>query len=255
MNKWILLTGILFCFSVGRGQNTRVFSSNSDLTVKELTAFFETASKAHKEVADKTIKEFPAFWNAIADKEQLEFIELCNTMLKRKMNPVPHFSDFIKTYKLMVESNQSSRSHNAFVACIKYHIEKGTVTQYTAVLETYRNVIGEQLFNTFTGGTRWVARDVSSFYFDFDSVPKIVFPNLTIVAENKKDSIVIKNTSGYFLPDKSIFVGRKGTLDWSKAGEPTAFVTFENYSIPTRSLRVEIPNVLYHNPLIFQNLN
>ena len=251
MKKYTLLTGILLSFSALFGQNARVFSSNPDLTVKELTAFFETASKAHKEVADQTIKEFPAFWNGIADEEQLTFIEIANLMLKRKMNPVPQFSDFIKTYKAVIESNQSNKSHKAFISCMKYHVEKSTIAQFGTVLETYRTIISENLFNTFTGGTRWIAEEVSSFYFDFDSVPKIVFPSLNIVAENNKDYILIKNTSGYFLPDVSIFVGKKGTIDWAKAGESNVYATFENYNITTRSLRIEIPNVLYHNPAYF----
>ena len=251
MKKYTLLTLILCCFSALLGQNARVFSTNSDLTVKELTAFFETANSAHKEIAEKTIKEFPSFWSSIADEEQLAFIELCNLMLKRKMNPVPQFSDFINTYKLLSASNQSSKSHKAFVTCMKYYIEKNTMQQFGAVLETYQNIMGKSMFNTFTGGTRWLAEDVSSYYFDFDTVPKIVFPKLNIAAENDKDYIMIKNTSGFFLPDKSIFVGKKGSLDWSKAGEPTVYVTFENYTIPTRSLKVEIQNALYHNPAYF----
>jgi hypothetical protein len=251
MKKWVLFTGILFSFSALCGQSARVFSSNPDLTIKELTAFFETASSAHKEVASQTIKEFPAFWNGIADQEQLAFIELCNLMLKRKMNPVPQFSDFIKTYKALIGSNQSNKSHKAFITCMKYHIEKSNMANYSTILETYRTIISEQLFNTFTGGTRWMAENASSFYFDFDSVPKIVFPSLNIAAENNKDYIMIKNTSGYFLPDGSIFVGKKGTVDWAKAGEPNVYATFEDYRILTRSLRIEIPNVLYHNPAYF----
>ncbi|MDR2410279.1 MAG: hypothetical protein LBE13_19520 [Bacteroidales bacterium] len=233
------------------GQHVSSFSSNPDFTVKELTAFFETTSKAHKDVAEQMIKEFPLFWNSIADQEQLVFIELSNLMLKRKMNPVPQFSDFILTYKSVIETNQSTKSFKAFVSCLKYHIEKNNIAQYGNVLEIYRNVIKEHLFNTYTGGTRWVAQNVSSYYFDFDTVPKIVFPSLTIHAGNGKDSIVIKNTSGYFLPDRFVFVGKKGTLDWTKAGEPNTYVTFESYSISTRSLRIEIPDVLYHNPAYF----
>jgi hypothetical protein len=233
------------------GQNVKLFSSNPDFTIKEFTDFFETASKAHKNVADQTMKEFPVFWNSIADQEQLVFIELSNLMLKRKMNPVPQFSDFIQTYKLLIESNQSNKSFKAFVDCLKHHIEKNNINQYGTVLETYCNVMREHLFNTYTGGTRWVAKNISSYYFDYDTTAKIVFPALTLVAENGKDSIVIKNTSGYFLPDYSMFVGKKGTLDWAKAGEPDIYVTFESYAISTRSLRIEIPNVFYHNPVYF----
>ena len=249
MKKQLLLTTCLSVFTLlSMGQTIKNFSSNPDLTVKEMTDFFETASKAHKDVVEPLVKDFPLFWSSISDQEQIGFIEIANAMLKKKMNPVPHFSEYIKTYKALVESNQSSKSHNAFLKSLKFIIENKTINQYLNILETYRTVMEDHIFNTFTGNTRWWAKEMSSYYFDFDTVPKIIFPKLTIVAENGKDSIVIKNTSGFFLPERFVFVGKQGTVDWLKAGSQDVYASFEQYTISTRSLRIEIPNVLYHNP-------
>jgi hypothetical protein len=216
-----------------------------------MTDFFETASKSHKDDVEQILKMFPAFWNTLDNQAQRDFILLSNLMLKKKMYPVPHFSEFIQTYKTIAASDQSEKSRKAFVLCLKYHIENGTNDKYTQTLTIYRDVITSYLFNTYTGGTKWMAREASSCYFEFDTVPKIVFPKLSIVAENGKDSIVIKNTSGFFLPERAVFVGKKGSIDWNKAGNPNAYATFENYSVSTRSLRIEIPNALYHNPDYF----
>ena len=251
MKKWVLLVVISFLFLSSFGQNDRVFSSNPDLTVKELNAFFETASKSNKDIVEQTMKEFPAFWNSIADQEQLAFIELANMMLKRKMHPVPQFSSFIKVYKLFTAEGHSSKSFKAFVSCLKHHIEKNNTSQFASVLETYGNIMQDDFFNTFTGGIHWRIRDMSSYYFEFDSVPKIIFPKLTLVAENSRDSVMIKNTSGYYLPERSVFIGKKGSLDWKKAGDPNIYVTFEEFNISTRSARIEIHNALYHNPAYF----
>jgi hypothetical protein len=252
MKKIIVLSSCFLFFSfVIQAQTVKQFSSDPGLTIKEMTEFFESASKAHKEIVEQVVKDFPLFWPSISDQEQLGFIEISNAMLKRKMNPVPHFSDFIKTYKALVESNQSSKSYNAFVRSIKYCVENNNVNQYLNVLETYRSILQDNMFNTFTGNTNWRFREASSYYFEFDTVPKVIFPKLSIIAENGKDSMAIKNTSGYFMPTTSIFTGKKGTIDWQKAGSSDVYAAFEQYTISTRSLRIEIPDVLYHNPQYF----
>jgi hypothetical protein len=234
-----------------QAQNIKQFSFDPELVVKEMTTFFESASKAHKETVEQTVKDFPLFWTSISDQEQLGFIEIANAMLGRKMSPVPYFSEFIKTFKVMSTSNQSAKSYTAFIRSIKYCVENTTTNQYLNVLETYRNILEHNMFNTFTGNTRWWAKDASSYYFDFDTVPKVVFPKVKIVAENGKDSIVIKNTSGYFSPIRSVFVGTKGVVDWQKAGSNDVYVSFEKYTISTRTLRIEIRDVRYHNPNYF----
>jgi len=251
MKKLILSVIILGYVGFVYGQGERIFSANSDLTVKEMTAFFETANKAHKDVADKTMKDFPTLWNSIADQEQLAFIELANLMLKRKMYPVPHFSDFIEVYKLFVSEEHSSKSFKAFVSNMKYHINNNTTAQFINNLETYNNIMREHYFSKFTGGIHWTVRDVSSYYFEFDSVPKVVFPKLNLVATNNRDSVVIQNTSGYFVFERNIFVGKKGSMTWDKAGEPKVYASFEDYTISTRTSRIEIHNAMYNNPEYF----
>ncbi len=252
MKKVIVLSSCFLFFSfVMQAQTVKQFSSDPGLTVKEINDFFESASKAHKETVEQVVKDFPLFWTTISDQEQLGFIDIANTMLKRKMNPVPHFSDFIKTYKALAESNQSSKSYNAFIRSLKYCVENNTINQYLNVLETYRSIMQDNVFNTYTANTSWRFREASSYYFDFDTVPKVIFPKLHIVAENGKDSVSIKNTSGYFVPTSSTFVGKKGTIDWQKAGSSDVYASFEQYTISTRSLHIEIPDVLYHNPNYF----
>jgi hypothetical protein len=245
----VILLSCIICFSSAQG--VKIFSSNPEYTVKEITELFETASKAHKDVGEQTVKDFPAFWNSIADQEQVAFIELANLMLKKKMNPVPYFATFIATYKNFVQSGQSIKSYKAFLNCLKYHIEKNTADKYVDMLDIYTNILTKNIFNTYIAGTTWSAGEASAYYFEYDTVPKIIFPKLSIIAENGIERMEIKNTSGYFLPERYLFVGKKGSLDWTKAGSPDVYATFENYSLSTRSLRIEIPDVLYHNPAYF----
>ncbi|MCL2132497.1 MAG: hypothetical protein FWH36_08655, partial [Lentimicrobiaceae bacterium] len=215
-------------------------------TIGELNNFFASASKTHKNVIEPLMKKFPAAWNQFSVQEQSTFIEIANAMLKKKMYPVPYFSDFMETYIVFVKSDQSEGSRQAFVKCLFYDVGAST-NQFSNSMNSYRNIMEKQLLNVFTG-TSWWVREADSYYFDFDSVPKIVFPKMDLVAENGKDSIIVGNTSGYYMPQKSLFVGKKGTVDWTKAGQTAAvYATFENYTASTRSARLEVDSALYHN--------
>jgi len=52
----------------------------------------------------------------------------------------------------------------------------------------------------------------------YDSVPKAVFPAVDLSAVGAKDTIIIKGTSGVFLPLASLWTGKEGRIDWSRAG-------------------------------------
>ena len=251
MKRVFFVVVVVCCCGGGAGaQTAKPFTNNPDVTVAELTKFFESVPKTQKEVTEPLLKKFPAVWNQFADQEQLAFIEILNAMLKKKMNPVPHFSDFIETYIAFVQSQPSERSRKAFSKCLQYDINAST-NQFSNTMHSYRDVITKQLFSVFTG-TSWWAREAESFYFDFDTVPKIVFPKMDLVAENGKDSIIVSNTSGYYLPQKSLFVGKKGTVDWTKAGQTAAvYATFNNYTASTRSLRLSVDSALFHNNKYF----
>ena len=246
--KNILLTSLLLVLFMGfvQSQTVKQFSGNPSATVSELNDLFASVLKSHKEVAEPLMKKFPALWNQFSSQDQAIFIEIANAMLKKRMSAVPHFSDFIETYLVFVKSNQSEGSKNAFVQCLYYDIN-ASVNQFSNTMSSYRNIMEKQLLSVFTG-TSWWAREAESYYFEFDTVPKVVFPKMELVAENGKDSIIVSNTSGYYLPHKSLFVGSKGTVDWTKAGQTAAiYATFDNYTASTRSLRLVVDSALYHN--------
>jgi hypothetical protein len=249
-NIFLVFLVSFFCLGLCNAQTVKPFSNNPAVTVSELNNFFESVPKEKKNVSDALMKRFPAAWNQFTDKEQLVFIDLANAMLKKRLYPVPNFSDFIETYIAFVNSDQSDGSEKAFVKCLYYDINAST-NQFSNAMNNYRDVMEKRLLNVFTG-TSWWVREAETYYFEFDSIPKIVFPKMDLVAENGKDSIVISNTSGYYLPHKSLFVGKKGTVDWTKAGQnASVYATFENYTANTRSLRFSADSALYHNNKYF----
>ncbi|MBO4581604.1 MAG: hypothetical protein J5701_04880 [Bacteroidales bacterium] len=244
-------TGLIIIFTVFCAVNYgQVLSYHLDSTETEIKNIYSKVNKSQKEEADKIIAQFPDFWASMSDDEQLAFVEIANKLFKYKLQPIPHLSNFIATYRSVVESNQSLKSMQNFKKSVVYVIERHA-TQFNNVMKTYANLIDNQVLNTFTG-VSWRAEDADVYYFNFDSVPQVVFPKLSLTAGNGKDTMVIKNTSGIFEPLSMNFYGNKGLVDWTKAGwGERVYATFDEYTITLKAPKIVLENVLYYNPDYF----
>lgn len=249
MKKIIIgcIVTMFFC-NISMAQKTLVLSTNTNLTIEEINKLYtESVYKNQKEEADAIIAMFPQFWNSLNSNEQLGFIEVANIMFKHQMKPIPQLANFINTYKTFSNAQHSQKSTQNFIKSMKY-IAENNVNQFNNTMKIYNNFIGNNIFNTFMGAN-WRARNVDLYYFDFDTLPKIVLPKLDLIAENGKDSIVIKNTSGVFYPTTMDFIGEKGVVNWEKAGlGEQVYATIQTYQIVLKSTRIEIENAIYHNP-------
>ncbi len=248
--------GLLFCVFFVFTQNVKSqvfnsFSSQPEYTIPEMLSFFESASKSYKDGIDSMKTFFPIFWGNLSEKEQKAFIEIANRMLKKKMKPFPHFATFISTYSELVVTYPSDGNFQKFIKCLQYHIEK-EANKYVGLLELYSDFLKNNILNTFTG-TRWIAENCNTYYFDFDSLPKIIFPSLDLLATNDKDSLLVKNTAGVFYPSTLIFHGKNGTVDWSRVGlDPNeVYAEIPLFTITLKSPSIDAENTVYYNKKYF----
>jgi len=235
------------------GQTFNKFTSSSEYTIPEMTTFFETASKSYKTGIDSMKTFFPVFWSELSQKEQKAFLDLANQMLMKKMKPFPHFATFIKTYHIFVESYPSEGNFKQFNKSMEFYISK-YANKYTDLLELYASFIQDNILNSFTQ-TNWYAQNCNTYYFDFDSIPKIVLPSLDLLASNGNDSLIIKNTSGVFYPSSLYFYGKKGSVDWSRVGlnPKEVYAEIPKYSIILKSPSINAENVVYYNTKYFSS--
>ena len=121
-------------------QGVLSLSSNLDNTEAEIKQIYENVNSNQKEEAGKILGMFPDFWQQMSDDEQISFIEIANIMFKHQLKPIPHLSNFIYTYQLFVESNQSAKSSQNFVKSMKY-IASNNLNQFNNLMKTYQNIL------------------------------------------------------------------------------------------------------------------
>ncbi len=254
MKKIGLIFSVFFLFYFSQksfSQQIKSFSPYPEETIPEMLTFFSQASASYKIGIDSMKKFFPTFWSELSKKEQDVFIELSNKMLKKRMKPFPHFAVFIKTYYSFTENYPSEGNFKEFIRCLNYHIDNNT-NKYVDLLKLYDNFFNDFVLNTFTG-TQWIAENCNTYYFDLDSMPKIIFPSLDLKATNGNDSMIIKNTNGVFYPSSLQFYGRGGVIDWSRTGlnPEEVYAEIPIFQITLKSPSVEVENAVYHNARYF----
>lgn len=242
----LLIVAGMWC----KAQGNLALSFNLDNTETEIKNIYDKVNKSQKDEADKVVARFHDFWSPMSDDEQIMFIEIANILFKHQLKPIPHLSGFINTYSAFVESNQSVKSSQNFKKSVIYIIEHHS-NQFNNMMKVYNGILTDGVLNTFTG-VSWRAEDVDLYYFDFDSVPKVIYPKLTLTAGNGKDTMAIKNTGGVYELLSANFTGTKGLIDWTKAGlGERVYATFDSYKITLKSPKIELENVLYYNPEYF----
>ena len=254
--KKIQIYLILFIVFASRpifSQTPKSFSSSAENTIPEMTSFFESANKSYKIGIDSMKTFFPEFWSVLSMKEQKAFLDLANQMLKKKMNPFPHFATFIKTFHIFSESYPSETNFKNFILSMSYYITNDA-NQYTSLLELYSNFIHDDILSSFAK-TNWYSQNCNTYYFEFDSIPKIVFPSLDLIGSNGNDSIIIYNTKGVFYPSRLEFIGKNGKVDWSRAGlDPKeVYAELPFFSIVLKNPSFEVENALYYNSKYFSS--
>ena len=256
MKKIGIVISLIFTLSILKNiysQTFTSFSSQPENTIPEMLAFFSGASDSYKDGIDTMKKYFPVFWSQLSGKEQTTFIELANKMLKKKMKPFPHFATFINTYYAFVETYPSEGNFKQFTKCLDYHITNNA-NKYVDLLELYRDFFKYNILNTFTG-TQWIAENCNTYYFDLDSMPKIILPALDLKATNGNDSMIIIKTSGTFYPVTLRFFGKSGTIDWSRTGlNPNdVYAEIPLYNIILKAPSIEAENAVYYNSRYFSS--
>ena len=115
-----------------------------------------------------------------------------------------------------------------------------------------RNLFDENLLVT-NRSLNWKASS-SSFSFDYDSVPYLIFNqpiDLTCIARD--DTLVIRQTTGQYFPLKTSWIGKDGLMDWEKAGYSMVEVYAElsDYRINTSKAGFKADSVLFYNLFVF----
>ena len=217
--KKIFLSSLLIlAVNAMTAQKLTEFSKDSVKYIKELNEYFYDFS-ANKKDAEEYMVRFGKIWKSpdFSSKYRAAIYKTSNAMLQRKLKPYPYFISYLNAVVNFIDSKQNPEVFDNWQLCIDKIFNSKNLKNYGDYLEMSESIF---LNNVFYKSATYSYRSVETNYkFEFDSIPKVIFPKFTLVgASPRGDSISIENIQGIYYPSWGKFVGKGGKLSWKRTG-------------------------------------
>lgn len=183
---------------------------------------------------------------------QIQAIVLtCNQMMANRLKAIPHFSSYFNSLLSFINTNQSEDSFDAWNIALNKLLSENkryfnTFIDNCNSIFLYRSVYVSR-------NVRWI-RTSDQFTFDYDSLPKVVFPPMDLYCLAKGDTAYIYNTEGSYYLTKGLWVGKGGRVLWKRAGisESQSYADLNKYKIEMKSSFYTADSVSYANAKYFE---
>ncbi len=245
---------LLFFISITNNllaQGPKSFSNDPTTFVKELGTFLEATNKKD---AEKLLNLFEPMWTQgkFSTEQHAIIVQTANNMLKKRLKAFPDFSNYIEA---LIGFSKSGRDMETFKNW-NNSLDKmlgATARRYSDYLEICSGLfVSNTLYQS--SSTQWIA-GTGNYTFEFDTLPRIVFPTMNLTCLAKNDSSVIYGIKGYYDPLKKIFVGNGGKVYWTRAGlEQTAtYVELKNSLIDVTGSDWTADSAVLYNKKYFKD--
>ena len=210
----------LFTMAVSaiNAQKLTEFSRDSVKFIKELNDYFYDFS-ANKKDAEEYMSGFQKVWKSpeFSSKYRAAVYKTSNTMLQRKLKPYPYFISYLNAVVNFMDSKQNPEVFDNWQLCIEKIFNSKNLKSFGDYLEMSENIFANNTF--YKSPTYSYRSEQTNYKFEFDSLPKVIFPRFTLVgASPRGDSISIENIEGIYYPSWGKFVGKGGRVSWKRTG-------------------------------------
>lgn len=240
-------------FLTAQAQQLKSFTEDPVKFPQELETYFETNSNISKKELRDYFEAFNISWTTkMNDKHKAAAYKTANAMLKKRMRALPDFQNYLSSLMNFVNSSQPESSFTAWQESLDKTLNGKAIKNISEYLAMSENLFATNTFYK-SPSFAWIS-STDKYIFEFDSVPKVVFPSLNLTClNNSNDSAVIYNTKGVYYPTSGTWIGQGGKVVWKKTGlsENTVYAEIKNYRINAKTNAYSADSVSFYNKLYF----
>ena len=235
----------LFCIAAinCHAQSIKSFSTEPVAFLKDLQSCL---GETNKKEAEKIVEEFtPVFNTKMSAAQQQTIMVTSNNMLKKRMKGYPDFVNYVQALTAFSNSGQNEATFTAWHSTLDKAMGKLNVRRIGDYIEICNLLFTKNSLYE-SASVRW-ASDNSKYTFEFDSLPKIVFPALTLTCYAKGDSSLITGTKGFYYPNSLLFYGFGGKVNFVRGGIPASDASAElkKYAINVKGAEYGMDSVTF----------
>ena len=235
-------------------QSPKAFSADSVKFLSEMDDYFSSVKGKEKEGHEFIKEQFKPFWfSGVLSEEKRKFVySTCTSMLQKKLRPFPDYFNFFSALINFHKSNLDEKSFNSWKASTEKLIWSAGSKKLSDFLDASNNLFGSnKLFES--NSVQWFTSS-NNYVFEFDSLPKIAFNNITLYCAVKADTATIFGTSGTYYPTEKKWVGYGGKVTWQRAGidDKLVYAELKKYSALLSKQSYTADSVVFTNKIYFQ---
>ncbi len=259
MKQQLPIILVLLCFlltgsEVWGQQTERKFTRSYDAYAAELSAMFSTTkNKNYLEKSEALMNQFNSYWSSpFYTKELREKIyDISDIMLEKRMYAFPRFFDFISCIVYLGESRVDKESINTWLVRTEYLARNVKDRDYGKFLERSLELLKDKII--YQNQSRIWYFKKGKFTYSYDTAFLVHFEEVDIIGKTRQDSTVILGTKGILHPDRNIWIGEGGIINWNRVGldEDKVFAKLKDYKIDISLIRYNIDSVEFHNKDLF----
>jgi hypothetical protein len=247
MRKIAFCLYTFFFFSLLQAQTS--FSTEPNVFIDEFTKFITDAKKPE---LTKIAETFSKNWKSgkITAEQQKFIIKISNNMMYKQLPREPYFELMLSNLDLYYQKKLNPILLKQWQDISKTLLDKNP-KDYLFFLETANTLFKDNTFYR-SEARRWYASN-SNFEFGFvNNRISIIFKTLDLHCDAELDKIVVYNCEGVYYPDKKIWVGTQGRINWARVGKPEGEVhaTFKKHKIDFNSGGFTVDSALLTYPKI-----
>jgi hypothetical protein len=200
------------------------FSSEPAVFIEEFKTFMSASKKSD---ILKATDNFIKVWKSgkVTEEQKLFIVQISNNMMYKQLPREPYFELLVSNLDLYYQKALNEKLLKQWQSISKTLLDKNP-KEYLAFLETANGLFKDNTFNR-SDARRWYA---SNNNFEFNYIKNrvvISFNALDLHCDAELDKIKIMNCAGAYYPDKKIWIGSKGKINWERVGKPDAEVYAE----------------------------
>lgn len=230
------------------------FSEDPIKFLDEVKTMFEVTNMEKKDVK-LYMEEFAKVWNSpkYTDNLKKATYNSFNLMVKKKLRILPEYKSYLNSVINFINSNQSEDNFLTWQECINKILNGKTIKNYSEYLEMSENLFASNTF--YKSAVVQYTSSNNKYIFEYDSVPKVIFPKLDLKCyNNQNDSGIIYNTRGTYYPYRGVFVGESGKVNWKRAGleDNVVWAELKKYQITLKTSGYTADSVVFYNKNYFE---
>lgn len=254
MRSYTLIVWLLLLPALLIAQAADAFDDHPDTFIRQFDELLrQTSAKQQLDRANAVMPSLSQFWKEgrFTGPEQQAVIATANLMRAERMRPYPHFILYAEA--LLVFAKQSPSNHGFVIwnNHVNQLVKSKSTSEFESVLQTSIGLFASGRMAG-RGSTNWFVRN-AVFRFEANDGLEIHIQSGGLVCATSRDSSHIRQTQGVFVMSSQKWLGKGGSISWSRFGQDfeKVYAELSNYEIDMNRPSFSADSVVFRNPDFF----